>query len=50
MNGDITFGIRLKADGSGLVGAVRVSRRELQKLGKTTASTGKSAGAAAKKR
>lgn len=32
---DITLGIRLKADGSGLVGEVKLSRQELDKLGES---------------
>ncbi len=39
---DITLGIRLKADGSGLVGEVKLSRQELDKLGQSakTAAAG----------
>jgi len=43
---DVT--LRLKADGSGLVGQVRVSQRELDKLAQSTSKAGKSAKGAAR--
>ncbi len=47
MAGALTLGIRLRADGSDLVGAVRVSRRELDGLSRTTDRAGRSADRAA---
>lgn len=43
MSGDITFGIRLTADGSGFVGEVRLSRKELQGLGDDARKAGANA-------
>ena len=43
MGGDITCGSRLKADGSGLVGEVRLSAKELEKLGKSAKGAGRGA-------
>ena len=49
MSGEnITVGIVLKADGSGLVGEVRLSAKELSKFGKTAKRTGKDAERGAK--
>lgn len=44
MSGEITVGIRLKADGSGFVGAVKLSRAEMEKFAR---AEGKAAGKAA---
>lgn len=38
---DLTLAVRLTADGSGFVGAMKVSRAELEKLGQGTAQTGR---------
>jgi len=40
---DLTVSVQLKADGSGLVGEVRLSGKELDKLSRTTKGAGKSA-------
>ncbi|NQV83923.1 MAG: tape measure protein [Rhodospirillales bacterium] len=40
MAGDIVIGIRLKADGSGLIGEVRLSKAEIDKLGEGVKATG----------
>ncbi|MBW8034225.1 MAG: hypothetical protein FVQ79_00730 [Planctomycetes bacterium] len=45
---DLLLQVQLKADGSGLVGEVKLSEKELKKLGKTTKDTGKSADKAGK--
>lgn len=46
MPGDIVLGIRLTADGKGLVGEVRLSREELDKLKEATKGVEAAAGAA----
>lgn len=38
---DLTLAVRLTADGSGFVGAMKISRAELEKLGQGTAQTGR---------
>ncbi len=43
MSEDLVFGIRLKADGSGLVGELRVSKRELDQVTGTTREAGRAA-------
>lgn len=48
MNNNISVGIQLKADGSGLVGEVRRSDRQVAKLGKTAMMAGKDARQGAK--
>lgn len=48
MSENITIGIRLKADGSGLVGEVRLSRKELDKLGRAAKGAGSDAEKGAK--
>ena len=40
MPGDLDLAVRLRADASGLVGEVRVSRRELERLGREARHTG----------
>lgn len=47
MAGEIVLGIRLTADGSGLVGAVKLSRSEIDKLEKETGQVGRAARKAA---
>ena len=48
-NNDIKLGVTLTADGKGLVGEVRLSKDELDKLKKTTNETGESLGKYEKK-
>ena len=48
MNNDLTIGIRIKADSSGLVGEVSLSKKELDKLGAATGQAGKASDVATK--